>query len=246
MLLAGRCGRPQARVRPHLRRQLDAPAPGSDRATRRLPLHLRVRREGRLRARHPGENDGFHLVEEFRYPIGGAPGRSRRAGSRPADGPPRGPGRLNCCRKPGCVPVLARSGFCNCAHGTTNQERITSWPPAWRRASRNASTKSRTCARTGAESQARGHDQAGVITDDSPSPPTPCSCSANGSPEFMTLTRCHRRKRGRMAVTLRSTFRVVGSAGQAGAALDKPRADLARPARRTLVLPFHRVPGAPA
>jgi hypothetical protein len=37
----------------------------------------------------PAENDGFHLVEEYRYPMGAAPGPSPRAGGLTGRAAPR-------------------------------------------------------------------------------------------------------------------------------------------------------------
>jgi 8-oxo-dGTP pyrophosphatase MutT (NUDIX family) len=71
----------------------------------------------------PAENDGFHLVEEFRYPIG------RRTWSFPQGGFPAGQtgrpedlARLELLQETGLrARHLARLGFLHCAHGTTNQ-----------------------------------------------------------------------------------------------------------------------------
>jgi len=53
---------------------------------------------------------------------GGAPGRSRRAGSGRADGPPEDLARLELLQETGLrARHLARLGFLHCAHGTTNQ-----------------------------------------------------------------------------------------------------------------------------
>jgi len=71
----------------------------------------------------PAENDGFHLVEEFRYPIG------RRTWSFPQGGFPAGQAgrpeelaRLELLQETGLrARHLAKLGFLNSAHGTTNQ-----------------------------------------------------------------------------------------------------------------------------
>jgi len=71
----------------------------------------------------PAENDGFHLVEEFRYPIG------RRTWSFPQGGFPAGRAgrpedlaRLELLQETGLhARHLAKLGFLNCAHGTTSQ-----------------------------------------------------------------------------------------------------------------------------
>jgi 8-oxo-dGDP phosphatase len=71
----------------------------------------------------PAENDGFHLVEEYRYPIG------RRTWSFPQGGWPPGQAggaeelaRLELSQETGLrARVLTRLGYLNCAHGLTNQ-----------------------------------------------------------------------------------------------------------------------------
>jgi len=71
----------------------------------------------------PAENDGFHLVEEFRYPIG------RRTWSFPQGGFPRGQsGRpeelalLELAQETGLrARHLVKLGFLNCAHGISSQ-----------------------------------------------------------------------------------------------------------------------------
>ncbi|MDQ2812362.1 MAG: NUDIX hydrolase [Actinomycetota bacterium] len=71
----------------------------------------------------PAENDGFHLVEEFRYPIG------RRTWSFPQGGFPPGQAgraeelaRLELQQETGLrARQLTRLGFLNCAHGLTSQ-----------------------------------------------------------------------------------------------------------------------------
>jgi 8-oxo-dGDP phosphatase len=71
----------------------------------------------------PAEHDGFHLVEEFRYPIG------RRTWSFPQGGWPPGQtgspeelARLELSQETGFrAGVLARLGFLHCAHGISNQ-----------------------------------------------------------------------------------------------------------------------------
>jgi 8-oxo-dGTP pyrophosphatase MutT (NUDIX family) len=71
----------------------------------------------------PAENDGFHLVEEYRYPIG------RRTWSFPQGGWPSGQtgspaelARLELSQETGLrAGALAKLGFLHCAHGTSNQ-----------------------------------------------------------------------------------------------------------------------------
>ncbi len=71
----------------------------------------------------PAENDGFHLVEEYRYPIG------RRTWSFPQGGWPPGQtgtpeelARLELSQETGLrAGVLARLGFLHCAHGISSQ-----------------------------------------------------------------------------------------------------------------------------
>ena len=71
----------------------------------------------------PAENDGFHLVEEYRYPIG------RRTWSFPQGGWPAGQSgtpedlaRLELSQETGLrAGTLAKIGFLHCAHGITTQ-----------------------------------------------------------------------------------------------------------------------------
>jgi 8-oxo-dGTP pyrophosphatase MutT (NUDIX family) len=71
----------------------------------------------------PAENDGFHLVEEFRYPIG------RRTWSFPQGGFPPGQtgdpeelARLELIQETGLrARHLVKLGFLHCAHGITSQ-----------------------------------------------------------------------------------------------------------------------------
>jgi 8-oxo-dGTP pyrophosphatase MutT (NUDIX family) len=71
----------------------------------------------------PAEDDGFHLVEEYRYPIG------RRTWSFPQGGWPSGQtgtpaelARLELAQETGFrAGVLARLGFAHCAHGISSQ-----------------------------------------------------------------------------------------------------------------------------
>jgi 8-oxo-dGDP phosphatase len=71
----------------------------------------------------PAENDGFHLVEEYRYPIG------RRTWSFPQGGFPAGQSgspeelaRLELAQETGLrARELTSLGFLHCAHGITNQ-----------------------------------------------------------------------------------------------------------------------------
>ena len=71
----------------------------------------------------PAEDDGFHLVEEFRYPIG------RRTWSFPQGGWPSGQtgspeelARLELSQETGFrAGALARLGFLHCAHGISSQ-----------------------------------------------------------------------------------------------------------------------------
>jgi 8-oxo-dGDP phosphatase len=71
----------------------------------------------------PAEGDGFHLVEEYRYPIG------RRTWSFPqggfpagSTGPPEELVRLELAQETGfSAKELVKLGFLNCAHGITNQ-----------------------------------------------------------------------------------------------------------------------------
>jgi 8-oxo-dGDP phosphatase len=71
----------------------------------------------------PAENDGFHVVEEFRYPIG------RRTWSFPQGGFPAGQAgepeelaRLELIQETGFrARHLVKLGFLNCAHGISSQ-----------------------------------------------------------------------------------------------------------------------------
>jgi 8-oxo-dGTP pyrophosphatase MutT (NUDIX family) len=71
----------------------------------------------------PAENDGFHLVEEYRYPIG------RRTWSFPQGGFPPGRAgspeelaRLELLQETGLrAATLTKLGFLHCAHGLTSQ-----------------------------------------------------------------------------------------------------------------------------
>jgi len=71
----------------------------------------------------PAENDGFHLVEEYRYPIG------QRTWSFPQGGFPAGESgrpeelaRLELAQETGLrARELTSLGFLHCAHGITNQ-----------------------------------------------------------------------------------------------------------------------------
>jgi 8-oxo-dGDP phosphatase len=71
----------------------------------------------------PAENDGFHLVEEYRYPI------RRRTWSFPQGGWPRGESgspeelaRLELSQETGLrAREVTRLGMLHCAHGITNQ-----------------------------------------------------------------------------------------------------------------------------
>jgi 8-oxo-dGDP phosphatase len=71
----------------------------------------------------PAENDGFHLVEEFRYPIG------RRTWSFPQGGFPHGASgqpeelaRLELAQETGLrARVLVKLGYLHCAHGISSQ-----------------------------------------------------------------------------------------------------------------------------
>jgi 8-oxo-dGDP phosphatase len=71
----------------------------------------------------PAENDGFHMVEEYRYPIG------RRTWSFPQGGWPSGRtgspedlARLELSQETGLrAGVLVKLGYAHCAHGLSNQ-----------------------------------------------------------------------------------------------------------------------------
>jgi 8-oxo-dGDP phosphatase len=71
----------------------------------------------------PAENDGFHLVEEYRYPI------RRRTWSFPQGGFPAGQAgspeqlaRLELAQETGLrAGTWTKLGFAHCAHGTSNQ-----------------------------------------------------------------------------------------------------------------------------
>jgi 8-oxo-dGDP phosphatase len=71
----------------------------------------------------PAEDDGFHLVEEYRYPIG------RRTWSFPQGGFPRGQSgspedlaRLELIQETGLrASTLVKLGFLHCAHGVSSQ-----------------------------------------------------------------------------------------------------------------------------
>lgn len=74
----------------------------------------------------PAENGGFHLVEEYRYPIGrrtwsfpqgGWPARQQADGRDPAE-----LARLELSQETGLrAAELTRLGFLHCSHGTTDQ-----------------------------------------------------------------------------------------------------------------------------
>ena len=118
-----RCGHPHAHVRSRLRGPLDAAA--ADKIERRdgsRGTYAFVEKPD-FALVIPAENDGFHLVEEFRYPIGGAPGRSRRAASRTAQtGHPAELARLELLQETGLrARHLVKLGFLNCAHGISSQ-----------------------------------------------------------------------------------------------------------------------------
>ena len=71
----------------------------------------------------PAENDGFHMVEEYRYPIG------RRTWSFPQGGWPAGQtgspealARLELAQETGLrAGILVKLGYLHCAHGFANQ-----------------------------------------------------------------------------------------------------------------------------
>ena len=71
----------------------------------------------------PAENDGFHLVEEYRYPIARRSWSFPRAAgpAAPPAPPPTSPA-WNWARRPGCGPrELTPLGYLHCSHGTTDQ-----------------------------------------------------------------------------------------------------------------------------
>ena len=99
----------------------------------------------------PAENDGFHLVEEFRYPIG------RRAWSFPQGGFPPGESgdpeelaRLELAQETGLrARVLVKLGYLNAAHGMSSEGCHYFLATGLSRVRRSGNTRSRTCARLG-------------------------------------------------------------------------------------------------
>jgi len=71
----------------------------------------------------PAENDGFHLVEEYRYPIGKRTWSFPQGGWPPGQaGKPEELARLELSQETGLrAGVLTRLGFLHCAHGITSQ-----------------------------------------------------------------------------------------------------------------------------
>jgi 8-oxo-dGTP pyrophosphatase MutT (NUDIX family) len=71
----------------------------------------------------PAENDGFHLVEEFRYPIGRRTWSFPQGGfPRGGSGPPEELARLELAQETGLrARVLVKLGYLNAAHGTSSQ-----------------------------------------------------------------------------------------------------------------------------
>ncbi|HXO24769.1 MAG TPA: NUDIX hydrolase [Streptosporangiaceae bacterium] len=71
----------------------------------------------------PAENDGFHLVEEYRYPIGKRTWSFPQGGWPPGQaGKPEELARLELSQETGFrAGVLTRLGFLHCAHGIASQ-----------------------------------------------------------------------------------------------------------------------------
>jgi 8-oxo-dGDP phosphatase len=71
----------------------------------------------------PAENDGFHLVEEFRYPIGRRTWCFPQGGFPPGTtGRPEELARLELAQETGLrARVLVKLGYLNCAHGISSQ-----------------------------------------------------------------------------------------------------------------------------
>ena len=71
----------------------------------------------------PAENDGFHLVEEYRYPIGKRTWSFPQGGWPPGQaGKPEELARLELSQETGLrAGVLTRLGFLHCAHGIASQ-----------------------------------------------------------------------------------------------------------------------------
>lgn len=71
----------------------------------------------------PFEDDGFHLVEEFRYPIGRRTWSFPQGGFPPgSDGAPEELARLELAQETGLrAGTLTHLGYLHCAHGITSQ-----------------------------------------------------------------------------------------------------------------------------
>ena len=71
----------------------------------------------------PAQNDGFHLVEEYRYPIGKRTWSFPQGGWPPGQaGKPEELARLELSQETGFrAGVLTRLGFLHCAHGISSQ-----------------------------------------------------------------------------------------------------------------------------
>ncbi len=71
----------------------------------------------------PAENDGFHLVEEFRYPIGRRTWSFPQGGFPPGStGTPEDLARLELAQETGLkAGKLTKLGYLHCAHGITSQ-----------------------------------------------------------------------------------------------------------------------------
>ena len=71
----------------------------------------------------PAENDGFHLVEEFRYPIGRRTWSFPQGGFPPGDsGRPEELARLELAQETGLrARDLVKLGYLHCAHGISSQ-----------------------------------------------------------------------------------------------------------------------------
>jgi hypothetical protein len=99
----------------------------------------------------PAENDGFHMVEEFRYPIGRRTWSFPQGGFPPgAAGRPEELARLEHAQETGFrARHRSSSGTCTARTASAVRAATSSWPPGWNPGRLSGSTKSRTCARPG-------------------------------------------------------------------------------------------------
>jgi len=118
----------------------------------------------------PVKDGGFHLVEQYRYPVRARSWEFPQAtipGLAPAADPSTWPGR-SCARKPGSSPTRCTTwGICSAPTVCPARDSMSSSRPAWPTAVPNWNWRSRTCCpggspRAGFEAMIRS----GVITDD--------------------------------------------------------------------------------